>query len=144
MLFNFACTMNQCICYFSVLSNILQKCKAILSNSSKQKSKQSWSSRIASANERWDVKRNFLFDNVLVQQNAILGNCQKCTSNPAVIRCVSCSPILHCCSDCDESIHFYQPLHDRLVSTNGFLQPVAPYVTLSENQLVETSMYPCV
>ena len=137
--FLFLHTYSHFICHILALSEVLEKCRSLFSKNIGKPS-QSWSSRVASENENWDSKRGTLFRNVVKHFDENPGVCQICHVNAAVICCTDCSPVACCCSDCDETFHSNQPLHDRLASTNGFLQPVAPYVTIKENQFKEIHM----
>ena len=122
---------------FGGLATTLDKCRLLLAKYEGSKS-QSWSTHVEVSNQSWDVSRGHIFQYVLEEMRADLGNCHHCLRNPAVLKCSSCMKgKSHYCTDCDATEHRLKPLHDRTASYNGCLQPVSPYVTVENGAFKE-------
>ena len=84
------------------------------------------------------MNRGNIFQLVLEEERAELGNCNQCLVEPAIVKCISCTDgKTKYCADCDETRHRLLPLHDRAVSFNGCLQSVSSYVTVRNGAFVE-------
>ena len=116
----------------------ISKCRSLLNKLvtvPKRYKHKSWFERMSSSQEQWRQNRAVTW-NTLLSREVVIGICEHCEMENAVIRCNIC---YHnsLCHICDDIIHSYSPLHDRSLFVKGFQTQLLPTEVVNELAQIE-------
>eukprot|EP00111_Clytia_hemisphaerica_P009967 TCONS_00029164-protein len=114
-----------------VLMDILDEAKELLGPVKKR----TWGQRIENSESNWFAAREYLLEELVKREERPSSLCYKCFKAEATIKCVTCSPFLLLCPDCDFDFHQSIIFHDRQWF-NGYFKPLKPDEHIKDGEII--------